>query len=146
MRLWSLHPSFLDTKGLLAVWREGLLAQKVLLGQTRGYRNHPQLIRFKLTRDPLLYIGTYLYYIYLEASHRGYNFNLGKIVRYDLSIERMKVTRGQLEYEYRHLLEKLKIRDEEKYREVLRREPEPHPIFVVVEGEVEPWEKLRQPR
>jgi len=30
MRLWSLHPRYLDAKGLVALWREGLLAQKVL--------------------------------------------------------------------------------------------------------------------
>ena len=46
MRLWSLHPKYLDIKGLVACWREGLLARKVLLDQTKGYKNHPQLIRF----------------------------------------------------------------------------------------------------
>ncbi len=47
MRLWSLHPKYLDRQGLLAVWREGLLAQKVLQGKTKGYKNHPQLKRFQ---------------------------------------------------------------------------------------------------
>jgi Pyrimidine dimer DNA glycosylase (EC 3.2.2.17)/DNA-(apurinic or apyrimidinic site) lyase (EC 4.2.99.18) len=61
MRLWSLHPKYLDKLGLLGLWRESLLAQKVLLGKTKGYKNHPQLIRFKKTEDPILYIGTYLY-------------------------------------------------------------------------------------
>ena len=32
MRLWSLSPRYLDVKGLVAVWREGLLADAVLLG------------------------------------------------------------------------------------------------------------------
>lgn len=145
MRLWSLHPHLLDTKGLVAVWREGLLAQKVLLGETKGYVKHPQLIRFKSTSDPVLYIGTYLYYIYLEASSRGYRFVLGRIKRYDLNVEKLKVTRGQLEYEFRHLLEKLKKRDVEKYKEVSQRRPEPHPLFEVVDGGVEPWEKIRRP-
>ena len=36
MRLWSLHPRYLDAKGLVALWREGLLAQAVLKGQTKG--------------------------------------------------------------------------------------------------------------
>lgn len=143
MRLWSLHPSLLDAKGLVAVWREGLLAQKVLLGETRGYLNHPQLARFKSTKDPVLYIGTYLYYIYLEANVRGYRFDLRRIKRYDLTIERMRVTRGQLEYEYKHLLKKLEKRDKEKFREVVRRKPEPHPLFEVVEGDVEYWEKVK---
>ncbi|WP_368086417.1 pyrimidine dimer DNA glycosylase/endonuclease V [Nitrosomonas sp. Nm34] len=26
MRLWSIHPKYLDAKGLLALWREGLQA------------------------------------------------------------------------------------------------------------------------
>jgi len=67
MRLWSIHPKYLDVQGLLGLWREGLLAQKVLLGETKGYRNHPQLIRFKRTPDPVLYLGTYLYYVYQEG-------------------------------------------------------------------------------
>lgn len=46
VRLWSLHPRYLDTAGLTAGWREALLAQKVLTGVTRGYRHHPQLERF----------------------------------------------------------------------------------------------------
>ncbi|MEN6399799.1 MAG: pyrimidine dimer DNA glycosylase/endonuclease V, partial [Rectinema sp.] len=29
MRLWTLHPQYLDQKGLTAAWREGLLAKKV---------------------------------------------------------------------------------------------------------------------
>lgn len=44
MRLWSLHPSLLDRAALIAGWREALLAQKVLRGQTTGYRHHPQLV------------------------------------------------------------------------------------------------------
>ncbi|MGP9584395.1 pyrimidine dimer DNA glycosylase/endonuclease V, partial [Micrococcaceae sp. AOP34-BR2-30] len=30
MRLWSLHPEVLDRQGLIAGWREALLAQAVL--------------------------------------------------------------------------------------------------------------------
>ncbi|MGC9209333.1 MAG: pyrimidine dimer DNA glycosylase/endonuclease V [Nitrososphaeria archaeon] len=141
MRLWSLHPRLLDRMGLLALWREGLLAQKVLLGETRGYRNHPQLIRFRLTSDPLTYIGTYLYHVYLEGARRGYALNPGKILRYDLSVERLKVTSGQLQFEWEHLLEKLKRRDPEWYRKLLGARPEPHPLFTAVEGDVEPWER-----
>jgi len=51
MRLWSLHPAYLDARGLGALWREGLLAQAVLRGKTRGYRSHPQLERWR-ARDP----------------------------------------------------------------------------------------------
>jgi hypothetical protein len=48
MRIWSIHPKYLDIKGLVALWREALLAKHVLEGRTKGYRNHPQLDRFKL--------------------------------------------------------------------------------------------------
>ena len=60
MRLWSLHPAYLDTKALVACWREGLLTRKVLLGNTQGYRNHPQLQRFKLQPDPIASLDQYL--------------------------------------------------------------------------------------
>ncbi|MGA2330816.1 MAG: pyrimidine dimer DNA glycosylase/endonuclease V [Syntrophales bacterium] len=46
MRLWSLHPGYVDARGLVALWREGMLARKVLQHQTKGYKNHLQLHRF----------------------------------------------------------------------------------------------------
>ena len=126
----------------MGLWRESLLAQKVLLGETRGYRNHPQLTRFKITKDPLLYIGTYLYYIYLEGRSRGYKFNESKILKYDLNIERLPVTDGQVRYEFNHLLGKLRVRDYRKYEEVKDVENiEVHPIFYIIPGDVEEWEK-----
>jgi len=53
VRIWSLHPCLLDRRALVACWRETLLAQKVLRGLTRGYTNHPQLIRFRAHPQPL---------------------------------------------------------------------------------------------
>jgi hypothetical protein len=142
VRLWSLHPKYLDTKGLLGLWREALLAQKVLLGETKGYKNHPQLIRFKNREDPILYIGTYLYYVYLEGERRGYNFDKSKIIKYDTTVK-MPVTSGQIEYEFKHLLKKLKNRDPEKYNELKdERQIEPNPIFYIIKGGVEFWEKV----
>src|SRR5581483_11263282 len=102
MRLWSLHPSLLDSKGLVALWREGLLAQKVLLGQTTGYRFHPQLQRFRETRNPVGAIGTYLWAVVEEAAERGYQFDASKIAMKKRALS-MPVTRGQLEFERRHL-------------------------------------------
>ncbi len=142
MRLWSIHPKYLDTQGLLGLWREGLLAQKVLLGQTKGYRNHPQLIRFKKTKDPLLYIGTYLYYVYIEGERRGYKFDKSKIIKCDLTVK-MPVTKGQIQYEFQHLLEKLKVRDPIKYEEIKNEKIiETNPIFYVIDGGVEEWERI----
>jgi len=141
MRLWSIHPKYLDSQGLLGLWRESLLAQKVLLGQTIGYKSHPQLIRFKNTKDPILYIGTYLYYVYIEGERRGYNFDKNKIKKYDFTVK-IPVTSGQIEYEFQHLLKKLKLRDLEKYREIKNEViVDVNPLFYVIEGTVEEWEK-----
>ncbi len=142
MRLWSISPSYLDPIGLVALWREALLAQSVLQGKTRGYRNHPQLERFKMSRDPLLYIGTYLYFVLQEGVRRGYRFDPSKIVVYDPGVEKLPISEGQLRYEMGHLLRKLAKRSPAKRRELARiREIEPHPIFRPVPGGVAEWER-----
>ena len=141
MRLWTLHPRYLDTKGLLAVWREGLLAQKVLQNQTKGYRNHPQLRRFISYPDPGAAIGMFLQEIHREAIQREYRFNEDKIVRAEFHGQ-IPCTRDKLLYEWKHLLEKLKQRDTPRYSELKSiQEPEPHPLFHIVEGEIEDWER-----
>ncbi|MEM0361171.1 MAG: pyrimidine dimer DNA glycosylase/endonuclease V [Sulfolobales archaeon] len=145
MRLWSLHPRYLDRTGLVALWGEGILAQKVLEGRTRGYVNHPQLIRFKNTPEPLLAIGTYLYHVYLEGLRRGYKFNPHKIKIYDASLTSIiPVTTKQVRYEFKLLLYKL-MRREPKLMQNLKdvKEIEVNPIFYVIEGPVAEWEKPR---
>jgi Pyrimidine dimer DNA glycosylase len=143
MRLWTLHPRYLDTKGLLAVWREGLLAQEVLRGRTKGYRNHPQLVRFKSSTDPLGSIARYLRVVYVEACERGYNFSRDKIDEADCR-GKIQCTRGQLLYEWEHLKRKLRARDAGKYKEAEGvDDPEAHTLFRIVEGDVEDWEMLR---
>ena len=142
MRLWSFHPRYLDAKGLVACWREALLARKVLLGLTKGYRNHPQLDRFKVQVDPLEMIDTYLLAIYEEATRRRYKFEREKIGS-PSSDRKMEVTDGQLRYELSHLKKKLSTRDKKKYDEIASvRNPEAHPIFRVVSGEIEAWERV----
>lgn len=127
--------------GLLAAWREGLLAKKVLEGKTKGYRNHPQLARFRSSRDPILYINAYLYQIFLEAERRGYSFDGRKIERVEVG-EKLPVTSEQVKYEFRHLLKKLRKRAKSKYEEIKNvKEIEVNPVFKVVAGEIEPWEK-----
>jgi hypothetical protein len=146
MRLWSLHPSLLDQKGLVALWREALLAQKVLRGKTKGYRFHPQLARFRQSRMPVTAISAYLWAVHDEANRRGYSFDASKIAS-RRKLRLLPVTRGQLDYELSHLMAKLRQRDAEKYREVLRlREITPHPLFTVVAGDIEPWERRRSRR
>jgi hypothetical protein len=143
MRLWSLHPSYLDAKGLVALWREGLLARKVLLNQTKGYRNHPQLERFKIQNEPVAVIDHYLLAVFDEACVRGYHFDRSKIGLY-FSSTKLMVTNGQLQYELRLLKQKLKQRDMKYFNSIVDLDfPMPHPIFTIVEGNVAAWEKVR---
>jgi len=139
MRLWSLHPSLLDRMGLVALWREGLLAQKVLLGQTNGYRFHPQIKRFQQSRSPVAAIGAYLWAVADEAAARGYHFDVSKITAGKRAIA-IPVTRGQLEFEWRHLSKKLRTRDPAKLRERSGARLRAHPMLRVVAGGIEPWE------
>ena len=146
MRLWSLHPRYLDSRGLVALWREALLAQAVLKGQTRGYTNHPQLLRFKQTRNPTQAIASYLQVVHNEATTRGYNFDRRKIGRIRIVTGKplaIQVTRGQLRFEWNHLLSKLARRDPEWLEAIEKtaRRKESSPIFQVVPGPVEAWEK-----
>ena len=141
MRLWTLHPKYLDAQGLVALWREGLLAQKVLRGRTRGYRHHPQLERFKAQADPVAAIARYLRAVQEEAAARGYSFKAGKIARRG-GARPIAETRGQLACEWKHLLRKLRRRDPARYRELRRLgRPVAHPLFRLVAGGVRDWEK-----
>ncbi len=141
MRLWSLHPEYLDRVGLIALWREGLLAQKVIMGETTGYKNHPQLERFKKTSDPAGSLSSYLLEIYRESLNRGFKFDLQKI-KNKAGTNIIKVTRGQVEFELEHLKKKLKDRNKSKYREIMTiSAPKTNPIFIMTAGDIESWEK-----
>jgi hypothetical protein len=141
MRLWTLHPRYLDSKGLVAAWREALLAQKVLKGATRGYRHHPQLTRFRDQPAPVAAIATYLAGLADEARRRGYHFDETKISRRRFK-GRVPETRGQLLLEWRHLLRKLRARSPAIARELRGlAAPKPHPLFRIVPGARRPWER-----
>ena len=140
MRLWSIHPCYLDVKGLVALWREGLLAQEVLLGNTRGYKNHPQLIRFRNSANPAGAIAVYLRHVADEADNRGYLFDRSRIVKKNYH-GKIMVTEGQIEYEFRHLLRKLKERSPELYKKHKTASGiRLHPMIQKKSGDVEPWE------
>lgn len=142
MRLWSLHPSLLDRAGLVAVWREALLAQHVLRGKTKGYRFHPQLQRFRDCRAPLTAISAYLRALHDEAIRRGYSFDASKIARRKGPLT-LPVTQGQVEFELDHLKKKLKHRDQERYLMMRHvRNAAIHPLFTVVPGKIESWERI----
>jgi hypothetical protein len=143
MRLWTLHPKYLDAKGLVALWREALLAQKVLQGATKGYKHHPQLLRFSETKNPPAALATYLKTVHEESVRRDYHFDVSKIGGQQ-SHEKIKETRGQLLYEWSHLKRKLKKRDPKRLREfALVKIPEPHPLFKIIPGEIRDWENVK---
>jgi len=143
LRLWSIHPSYLDRRGLGALWREALLAQAVLLGRTMGWRGHPQLDRFRGHPEPVKAIGFYLLKVREEASRRGYGYDGSKIEAPSLEVEPIPVTTGQLSFEFQLFMERLALRDPGWRRRLLplgESLPEPHPLFRVVEGEPGPCE------
>ena len=144
MRLWSLHPRYLDPQGLVALWREALLARAVLGGNTRGYRSHPQLERFRSHATPRSAISSYLLGVHAEAEARGYSFDRAKIGPGRIRLP-VFVTADQVEHEWQHLLGKLEGRNPALYRrwrDVVA--PECHPLFLVRPGPVESWERARQ--
>ncbi|MDO5581206.1 MAG: pyrimidine dimer DNA glycosylase/endonuclease V [Planctomycetia bacterium] len=116
MRLWTLHPKYLDRQGFLAVWREGLLAKHVLEQWTVdpekriAYGNHPQLDRFKITDDPVAAISLYLAGIFAESQRRKYSFDRNKFDIPDVKIIIPTIT-AEIEFERNHLLQKLIKRD-----------------------------------
>lgn len=147
VRLWTLHPRYLDANGLVACWREALLARKVLAGNTKGYRHHPQLQRFRQTDDPVSATDAYLAGLLQEARRRSYRFDASKIEVPDSSTACIPATTGQLEFEKKHLLEKLAKRSP-GFAILLEKTVslQPHPLFAVKDGEIESWEKIPEKR
>lgn len=141
MRLWSIHPRYLDSRGLVALWREALLAQAVLRGRTKGYRNHPQLTRFRAQPDPPASIAAYLGAVHEEATARDYRFD-GSRIAPSVPAGRIDVSEGQMSFEWTHLMKKLTDRAPElRDRWGSVSAPFPHPLFRVVEGGIAGWER-----
>lgn len=158
MRLWTLHPRHLDRQGLTGCWRESLLAQAVLAGRTRGYRSHPQLERFRAQPSPPDAVGSYLEVLAEEATARGYRFDLSRINRRPAElpeqapadpaagVPRIPVAQGQVDLEWRHLLAKLAQRSPgSEALTATHSAPSVHPLFTVVPGPVESWERAEDP-
>jgi hypothetical protein len=136
MRLWTLHPKYLDPQGLVALWREGLLARAVLRGETRGYKHHPQLQRFPSVSA----VNAYLAAVLAEARARTYSFDASKVG--PTRKIRLPATTGQLEYEWDHLMRKLRKRNPTLHRRWRTVEmPEAHPLFSIKSGGIEAWER-----
>ncbi len=144
MRIWSVDPAQLDRAALVSCWREALLAQAVLAGRTKGYRNHPQLRRWRALPDPLAGITAYLHLVADDADRRGYRFDRARIDRpAPEQVEPMTVTRGQLDYEWEHLRAKVRGRDEEWFEVIADLQPRPHPMLTLTEGPIETWEVVK---
>ncbi len=141
MRLWSVHPSLLDRAALVAGWREGLLAQKVLRGLTKGYTQHPQLDRFKELPDPVVGVTTWLHGLADEAEARGYRFDRTRVVRGADAGLRLPLTTGQLDLEWEHLRAKVRARDEAWWARIEDEQVRAHPLFTLVPGPVADWER-----
>ena len=135
---------YLDAAGLVALWREALLARAVLRGYTKGYRHHPQLQRFRDCRSPRSAINAYIAGVYAEARSRNFRFDASKLAR-AAGNERIVTTNGQLKYEWCWLLEKLCRRNMQAYN-IFRHEsvPAAHPLFTVVPGPICGWERVHE--
>ena len=146
MRIWSLHPKYLDPRGLVALWRETLLAQSVLKrlatgASPGGYSRHPQLARFLAQPSPIASIAEYLRAVHKEAQSRGYRFDAVKIAP-EKTGSRIGVPLGQLDFERSHLLAKLKRRAPEWLEPLAVAEhPAPHPLFRPEPGSIADWER-----
>ncbi len=140
MRLWSIHPGHLDPRGLVALWREGLLAQTVLKQATKGYRHHPQLARFRAQSSPVSFIVEYLKVVYAESVARGYRFDATRIASGTVA-GHIDVPRGQIDFEWHHLKKKLKTRAPEWLEGQAASPLRVHPLFRVVPGGVADWER-----
>jgi hypothetical protein len=80
--------------------------------------------------------------VHAEAVARDYAFDRSKLGRVGVA-QRIRTTEGQLQYEWRWLLEKLRQRSPSVYRKHLAvSNPEAHPLFRIVAGPVEDWERV----
>ena len=147
MRLWSFHPKYLNRQDLGACWYEGISKAQTGL-QGGGYKNHSQLQRFKIAKEPLDLLALYLSSIWHESLNRGFSYNWHLVKRdipSTLYFISAPVTAGQLHYEWQHYLKKIEKSDSDWYRKIREvRAPEPHPMFYIIEGEIEEWERVKE--
>ena len=112
------------------------------MGGTRGYRNHPQLERFRATTSPSTSIGDYLHHVADEADRRGYRFDRSKLGPRPAAT-RLEVTTGQVAFEREHLKRKLDTRDAERSSALPEAHAiQSHPMFTIVDGPISEWERI----
>lgn len=163
MRVWSIHPAYLDTKGLVASWKEGIQGLNALRnprkpnGKWAMFAHHPQLIRFKRFENPELCLSEYLHFIADEADRRNYNFNRNLILpRLDENPYQIWITCGQLIYEWDFLSHKVTCRTgfweygkptingKSTVETIASWSCVVHPMVVLIPGDIECWEKVKE--
>jgi hypothetical protein len=86
-------------------------------------------------------IAAFLHEIAAEAKRRDYKFDVRKIAG-PHGAQKIRETRGQLEFEWAHLQRKLKARAPALARQLRGIDrPQAHPLFRIIAGEVRDWEK-----
>lgn len=138
MRLWTIHPSHLDRAGLLACWREGLLARRVRASTVPiGYANHPQLHRW----PDVATLDAYLHGLVDEAEVRGYRFDRTKLGA-RINTSPIPVSTGQVDFEAGRLVSKMWARGGRPRAPLSPGAIQVHPIFTIYSSDkVEEWER-----
>jgi hypothetical protein len=141
MRIWSIHPKYLDSKELLNLWNETIQAKNEFLTKFSGHFSNKQLERFLDLKNPLEAINSYMSSIYREAVKRDFSVDDSFMDwDFDDSIQ-IPVTAGQISHEISKLKSRLRERDEKKLQKLNGRTfLELHPIFYSVPGTIEEWE------
>lgn len=89
-------------------------------------------------------INQYLTSVYKNSLERGYHFNKNK-VNPNFIPTKLTVTDKQIKFEMEHLLTKMETRDPERFHKLSRKvKIDAHPLFRIIDGEIEPWEKLNR--
>lgn len=144
MRIWTIHPKYLDGIGLVSAWREGIGARNIIAENKIGYSRHPQLDRFR--SKSVDFLNAYLYFLNEEAEKRGYKFDKSKIASFSLKGDRIPVNKGQVEYEFKLLQHKLSVRNKEVYAVNKKvRNIQVIPIYrILPSSKIEDWERIKE--
>lgn len=137
MRLWTIHPEYLDNKQLSTLWRDTLLAKNVLSGLTKHHKSDSQLNRFQNHPIPRKAINFYLSIIWEESQNRNMPFDESKFSKTSLKEkEFIEVNTGQVSFEFKRL-------KQEQKNDIIQipAKIKIHPLFKSVNGPVEVWEK-----
>ena len=81
--------------------------------------------------------------VLIESEKRGYHFDKTKLPVQCIPVDFIMESQGQLDYEWQHLLKKLRVRNPDRFRSVSNvKSPDPNPIFRIVPGGISSWESI----